>query len=90
MAYNTEAFDAALDPGGLAAVRRMEREGKAALAASLFQQLKSGGDWCALAKKYSKDPSSSSTCGKATFTQGQTMSLAPSGRGKGSRSVMGT
>src|SRR5207253_10277377 len=32
-----------------------------------------GGDWCALAKKYSKDPSSSSTCGKATFTKGQTV-----------------
>ena len=26
----------------------------------------------------------------STFTQGQTISLAPSGRGKGSRSVMGT
>jgi parvulin-like peptidyl-prolyl isomerase len=46
---------------------------KSALASSLYQQLKNGGDWCKLAKKYSKDPSSSSNCGKATFSKGQTV-----------------
>ncbi len=45
------------------------------LANSLYTQLKSGnaGTWCALAKKYSQDPSSKATCGKATFTKGQTV-----------------
>jgi foldase protein PrsA len=46
---------------------------KSSLAGSLFSQLKSGGDWCKLAKKYSKDPSSSGNCGKATFSKGQTV-----------------
>ncbi|CAB4701118.1 MAG: hypothetical protein F2663_06765 [Actinobacteria bacterium] len=46
------------------------------LAASILSQLKSGTDakWCSLAKQYSKDPSSSGTCGKASFTKGQTVS----------------
>jgi foldase protein PrsA len=37
-----------------------------ALAETLYAQLKSGNDstWCALAKKYSQDPSSKATCGK--------------------------
>jgi parvulin-like peptidyl-prolyl isomerase len=46
---------------------------KSSLAGSLFQQLSKGGDWCKLAKKYSKDPSSSGNCGKATFSKGQTV-----------------
>jgi parvulin-like peptidyl-prolyl isomerase len=46
---------------------------KSALANSLYTQLKNGGDWCKLAKKYSKDPSSSGNCGKATFSKGQTV-----------------
>jgi parvulin-like peptidyl-prolyl isomerase len=46
---------------------------KSALATSLYTQLKNGGDWCKLAKKYSKDPSSSGNCGKATFSKGQTV-----------------
>lgn len=48
---------------------------QATLAASILSQLKSGSDstWCTLAKKYSKDPSSSGTCGKASFTKGQTV-----------------
>jgi len=46
---------------------------KAALATSLYSQLKNGGSWCTLAKKYSKDPSSSGKCGQATFTKGQTV-----------------
>jgi peptidyl-prolyl cis-trans isomerase C len=46
-----------------------------ALANSLYTQLKAGnaGTWCTLAKKYSQDPSSKATCGKATFTKGQTV-----------------
>ena len=46
-----------------------------ALAQSLYVQLKSGGDkaWCTLAKKYSQDPSSKSTCGKLTVSKGQTV-----------------
>ena len=45
------------------------------LADSLFRQLKSGNDqtWCKLAKKYSQDPSSKSTCGKLTVSKGQTV-----------------
>ncbi len=45
------------------------------LASSLYTQLKAGnaGTWCTLAKKYSQDPSSKATCGKATFTKGQTV-----------------
>jgi peptidyl-prolyl cis-trans isomerase C len=45
------------------------------LANTLYAQLKAGNaaTWCTLAKKYSQDPSSKATCGKATFTQGQTV-----------------
>jgi peptidyl-prolyl cis-trans isomerase C len=45
------------------------------LAQSLYKQLQSGNakTWCTLAKKYSGDPSSKNNCGKATFTQGQTV-----------------
>ena len=48
---------------------------KASLAASLLSQLKSASDktWCTLAAKYSLDTSSSTKCGKATFTKGQTV-----------------
>jgi parvulin-like peptidyl-prolyl isomerase len=50
-------------------------KGKTALAASLLKQLTGAPDktWCTLAKKYSQDPSSKSSCGKATFTKGQTV-----------------
>ena len=46
-----------------------------ALAMSIYQQLKAGNDktFCTLAKKYSKDASSASNCGKATFSKGQTV-----------------
>jgi foldase protein PrsA len=49
---------------------------KAALANQLEQQLKNAPDktWCADAKKYSQDPSSKNSCGKASFQQGQTVS----------------
>jgi parvulin-like peptidyl-prolyl isomerase len=48
---------------------------KASLADSLYQQLSGADDktWCALAKKYSQDPSSSGKCGKASFPKGQTV-----------------
>jgi len=48
---------------------------KKALANTLYGQLKSGNDktWCAVAKKYSQDPSSKNSCGKATFSKGQTV-----------------
>jgi hypothetical protein len=49
---------------------------KKALAASLYAQLKrndSYANFCTLAKKYSGDPSTAKSCGKATFTQGQTV-----------------
>jgi len=49
---------------------------KKALAASLYAQLKSNDSYakfCELAKKYSGDPSTAKSCGKATFTQGQTV-----------------
>ncbi len=48
---------------------------KQSLAQSLYTQLKGAPDskWCALAKKYSQDPSSKDTCGKATFKKGQTV-----------------
>jgi peptidyl-prolyl cis-trans isomerase C len=45
-----------------------------AVAESVYQQVKTGGDkaWCKLAKKYAKD-ASGQNCGKATFTKGQTV-----------------
>lgn len=45
------------------------------LAQSLYSQLKSADEktWCALVKKYSGDPSTKNSCGKATFTKGQTV-----------------
>ena len=48
---------------------------KTSLAQSLYQQLTGGTDakWCALAKQYSQDASSKGTCGKGTFTKGQTV-----------------
>jgi parvulin-like peptidyl-prolyl isomerase len=48
---------------------------KAALAASLYTQLNGAPEstWCTLAAKYSLDTTTSTKCGKATFTQGQTV-----------------
>jgi hypothetical protein len=49
---------------------------KKALAASLYAQLKANDSYalfCTLAKKYSGDPSTAKSCGKATFQQGQTV-----------------
>jgi hypothetical protein len=47
---------------------------KKALAYSLYAALKKNPKlWCADAKKYSGDPSSSGNCGKATFNQGSTV-----------------
>ena len=48
---------------------------KTALAASLYSQLQNAPEstWCTLAAKYSLDTTSSAKCGKATFTQGQTV-----------------
>jgi parvulin-like peptidyl-prolyl isomerase len=45
-----------------------------AVAESVYRQLKAGNDktWCTLAKKYAKDASGQS-CGKATFSKGQTV-----------------
>ena len=44
-----------------------------ALANSIEAQLKSGGDFAALAKKYSKDPGSAAQGGKLTISKGQTV-----------------
>jgi parvulin-like peptidyl-prolyl isomerase len=48
---------------------------KTALAASLYAQLNGAPEssWCTLAAKYSLDTTSSTKCGKATFTKGQTV-----------------
>jgi parvulin-like peptidyl-prolyl isomerase len=48
---------------------------KTALAASLYSQLNGAPNstWCTLAAKYSLDTTSSTKCGKATFTKGQTV-----------------
>jgi len=45
------------------------------LASSIYSQLKSGNKqtWCKLAKQYSQDTSSKDSCGKATFSKGQTV-----------------
>jgi foldase protein PrsA len=43
------------------------------LADNLEKQLKSGGDFAALAKKYSKDPGSAAQGGKLTISKGQTV-----------------
>jgi parvulin-like peptidyl-prolyl isomerase len=42
---------------------------------SIYAQLKSGNDktWCALAKKFSQDPSSKDKCGKLTVSKGETV-----------------
>jgi hypothetical protein len=47
-----------------------------AKAQSVYQQLKNGNaqTWCTLAKKYAKDASGQS-CGKATFTKGETVAV---------------
>jgi parvulin-like peptidyl-prolyl isomerase len=42
-----------------------------ALAKRLYSQLKAGGDWTAIAKKYSQDPASKNQGGKMTATRGQ-------------------
>jgi parvulin-like peptidyl-prolyl isomerase len=46
---------------------------KKTLADQLYGQLTSGGDFAALAKKYSQDPSSKSQGGKLTVSKGQTV-----------------
>jgi parvulin-like peptidyl-prolyl isomerase len=43
------------------------------LADSIYAQLKAGGDFAALAKKYSQDPGSKATGGKLTVSRGQTV-----------------
>jgi parvulin-like peptidyl-prolyl isomerase len=43
------------------------------LADTIYSQLKSGGDFAALAKKYSKDPGSAAQGGKLTISRGQTV-----------------
>jgi parvulin-like peptidyl-prolyl isomerase len=49
------------------------KKNQKALAESLYAQLKAGGDWCKLAKKYSQDPGSKTQCGKLTVSKGQTV-----------------
>lgn len=53
-------------------VRHILVQGKN-LADQLYTQVKGGGNFAALAKKYSKDPGSASNGGKLTITKGQTV-----------------
>lgn len=46
---------------------------KKALADSLYQQIKNGGNFAKLAKQYSKDPGSAANGGKLTVSKGQTV-----------------
>src|SRR5262245_12809136 len=46
---------------------------KKALADQIYSQLKSGGNFAVLAKRYSKDPGSAANGGKLTVTKGQTV-----------------
>jgi parvulin-like peptidyl-prolyl isomerase len=46
---------------------------KKALADSLYQQVKNGGNFAKLAKQYSKDPGSAANGGKLTVSKGQTV-----------------
>ncbi len=46
---------------------------KKPLAETIYKQLKAGGDFAKLAKKYSKDPGSASQGGKLTVSKGQTV-----------------
>jgi parvulin-like peptidyl-prolyl isomerase len=46
---------------------------KKALADDLYAQLKAGGNFAALAKRYSKDPGSAANGGKLTISKGQTV-----------------
>jgi peptidyl-prolyl cis-trans isomerase C len=46
---------------------------KKPLADQLYSQLRSGGNFAALAKRYSKDPGSASNGGKLTVSKGQTV-----------------
>jgi parvulin-like peptidyl-prolyl isomerase len=50
---------------------------KKSLADSIYAQLKAGNakTWCTLAKKYSQDPGSKNSCGKGSFSKGQTVKV---------------
>jgi parvulin-like peptidyl-prolyl isomerase len=51
----------------------VKSKGTASQIYSQLQQNSSSKTWCALAKKYSLDPSSKETCGVGAFTKGQTV-----------------
>jgi len=74
-AYYIQHLTQYQQPASRAARYILVGKNQASLAATLLGQLKGAADsvWCSLAKKYSKDPSSSGNCGKATFSQGQTV-----------------